>query len=154
MCDGSGGSGAMSAPAAIVTGEPMARKRKVNYPPAKTANRPPPATGAPGDAPYVRQTVATINLSAAKGQKGLAVGSRVRIIGTGLYANEAATIEKLVNGVIPQAVVRTDAGKHRQVRTIDLEPLPPGTPRTVAEPAAAEPAASATEATEPTESAS
>ena len=112
----------------------MARKRKVNYPPAKTANRPAPATGAPGDAPYVRQTVATINLSAAKGQKGLSVGSRVRIVGTGLYANEAATIEKLVNGVIPQAVVRTDAGKHRQVRTIDLEPLPPGTPRTTTEP--------------------
>lgn len=114
----------------------MARKRKVNYPPAKTANRPAPPTGAPGDAPYVRQTVATINLSAAKGQKGLSVGSRVRIVGTGLYANEAATIEKLVNGVIPQAVVRTDAGKHRQVRTIDLEPLPPGTPAASPEPAA------------------
>ena len=111
----------------------MARKRKVNYPPAKTANRPAPATGAPSDAPYVRNTVATINLGAAKGQSGLTVGSRVRIPGPGLYANEAATIEKLINGVIPQAVVRTDAGKHRQVRTIDLEPLAAGGPPSAGE---------------------
>jgi len=32
-----------------------------------------------------------------------------------LYAGEIATIEKLVSGVIPQAVVRTEAGKTRQV---------------------------------------
>ena len=119
------------------------RKRKVNYPPAKTANRPAPATGAPTDAPYVRATVATIDLRAGKGQAGLTVGSRVRIVGTGLYANEAATIERLINGVIPQAVVRTDAGKNRQVRTIDLEPLPPGS-----KPAAPGPAADATEPTD------
>ena len=102
------------------------RKRKVNYPPAKTANRPPPATGLPTDAPYVRPTVATIDLTAGKGRAGLAVGGRVRIAGTGLYAGETAVIEKLVTGVIPQAVVRTEAGKTRQVRTIDLEPVGPG----------------------------
>ena len=51
----------------------MAR-RKVTYPPAKTANRPPPATGLPTDAPYVRPTVATIDTTAAKGRAGLSVG--------------------------------------------------------------------------------
>jgi hypothetical protein len=102
------------------------RKRKTTYPPAKTANRPPPASGLPSDAPYVRPTVATIDLSAGKGKSGLAVGGRVRISGTGLYAGEIAVIERLVSGVIPQAVVRTEAGKTRQVRTIDLEPVAAG----------------------------
>jgi hypothetical protein len=100
-------------------------KRKVNYPPAKTANRPAPPTGLPEDAPYVRPTVATIDLTAGKGRAGLSVGSRVRITGSGLYSGESAVIERLSNGVIPSAVVRTEAGKTRQVRTIDLEPLGP-----------------------------
>lgn len=99
------------------------RKRKVNYPPAKTANRPAPATGLASDTPYVRPTVATIDLNAGKGRAGLSVGGRVRISGTGLYSGEIAVIEKLVSGVIPQAVVRTEAGKTRQVRTIDIEPV-------------------------------
>jgi hypothetical protein len=47
----------------------------------------------------------------------------VRINGTGLYSGEQATIEKLTTGAIPSAVVRTDAGRTRQVRTIDLEPV-------------------------------
>lgn len=101
------------------------RKRKVTYPPAKTANRPAPASGLPTDPPYVRPTVATIDLTAGKGRAGLSVGGRVRIAGSGLYSGETATIEKLVTGVIPQAVVRTEAGKTRQVRTIDLEPVAP-----------------------------
>ena len=99
------------------------RKRKVTYPQAKTANRPAPATGLPTDPPYIRPTVATIDLTAGKGRAGLTVGGRVRISGTGLYSGEIATIEKLVTGVIPQAVVRTEAGKPRLVRTIDLEPV-------------------------------
>jgi hypothetical protein len=98
-------------------------KRKVNYPPAKTANRPPPPTGLPDDVPYVRPTVAIIDTSAGKGRTGLAVGGKVRIAGNGLYAGETAVIERLSNGVIPSAVVRTEAGKTRQVRTIDLEPI-------------------------------
>jgi hypothetical protein len=102
------------------------RKRKVTYPPAKTANRPAPPSGLPTDPPYVRPTVATIDLTAGKGKAGLTVGGRVRISGTGLYSGEIAVIEKLVTGVIPQAVVRTEAGKSRQVRTIDLEPVGPG----------------------------
>lgn len=104
------------------------RKRKVTYPPAKTANRPPPASGLPNDAPYVRPTVATIDLNAGKGRKGLTVGGKVRIAGTGLYAGEIAVIEKLTSGVIPSAVVRTEAGKTRQVRTIDLEPVTASAP--------------------------
>lgn len=102
----------------------MAR-RKVTYPPPKTANRPAPPTGLPDDAPYVRPTVAIIDTSAGKGRAGLTVGGKVRITGTGLYAGETAVIERLANGVIPSAVVRTEAGKTRQVRTIDLEPIGP-----------------------------
>ena len=102
-------------------------KRKVTYPPAKTANRPPPPTGLPDDAPYVRPTVAIIDLTAGKGRGGLSVGARVRIAGNGLYSGEFAVIERLANGVIPSAVVRTEAGKTRQVRTIDLEPVGPAT---------------------------
>ena len=103
-------------------------KRKVTYPPAKTANRPPPATGLPDDAPYVRPTVAIIDVNAGKGRAGLSVGARVRISGSGLYSGEFAVIERLANGVIPSAVVRTEAGKTRQVRTIDLEPAGPAGP--------------------------
>jgi hypothetical protein len=33
-------------------------------------------------------------------------------------------IEKLSGGVIPTALVRTEAGRTRQARTIDLEPIP------------------------------
>ena len=98
-------------------------RRKVTYPPPKTANRPPQPTGAPPDVPYQRPTVATIDLEASKGRSGLSVGGRVRITGSGLYSGEIAVIEKLTSGVIPSAVVRTEAGKARQVRTIDLEPV-------------------------------
>jgi hypothetical protein len=67
--------------------------------------------------------VATIDLNASSGRAGLSVGDRVRIAGGGLYAGEAAVIEKLTSGVIPAALVRTEAGRTRQVRTIDLEPI-------------------------------
>jgi hypothetical protein len=70
--------------------------------------------------------VATIDLNASRGKAGLAVGDRVRIAGSGLYTGEAAVIEKMVGGVIPAALVRTEAGRTRQVRTIDLEPLAAG----------------------------
>ena len=80
-----------------------------------------------GDTPYQRPTVASINLAAGAGRAGLKPGDRVRITGTGLYSGEIATIDRLVSGVIPAAVVRTEAGRTRQVRTIDLEPVGPGT---------------------------
>jgi len=69
--------------------------------------------------------VASINLSASAGRAGLKVGDRVRITGQGLYAGDIATIERLTSGAIPSAVVRTEAGRTRQVRTIDLEPVGP-----------------------------
>jgi hypothetical protein len=100
-----------------------ARKRRTTYPPPR--NLPP----RPGDAPgppepqYQRPTVASINLSAGVGRAGLKAGDRVRISGGGLYSGELGTIDKLTNGVIPSAVVRTDSGRTRQVRTIDLEPV-------------------------------
>jgi hypothetical protein len=67
--------------------------------------------------------VATIDVNAGSGRAGLSVGDRVRISGSGLYSGEAAVIEKLTSGVIPAALVRTEAGRTRQVRTIDLEPI-------------------------------
>src|SRR3954464_15913221 len=98
------------------------RKRKTVYPPARTNTKQPPRPGA-GPETYVRPTVATIDLTASGGGAGLAVGDRVRIPGGGLYAGEAAIIEKITAGVIPAALVRTEAGHTRQVRTIDLEPI-------------------------------
>jgi hypothetical protein len=56
------------------------------------------------------------------GRAGLTVGARVRILGSGLYAGELAVIERMVNGPIPSASVRTEAGLTRLARTVDLEP--------------------------------
>jgi hypothetical protein len=67
--------------------------------------------------------VVSINLTAGSGRSGLNVGDRVRITGSGLYSGETAIIDRLTQGVIPSAVVRTEAGRTRQVRTIDLEPI-------------------------------
>jgi len=68
--------------------------------------------------------VASINLSASTGRAGLKVGDRVRITGTGLYSGETAVVESIAGGVIPAADVRTEAGRTRRVRTIDLVPAP------------------------------
>ena len=35
---------------------------------------------------------------------------------------EIAVIERMANGAIPSAAVRTEAGRARTVRTVDLEP--------------------------------
>ena len=71
----------------------------------------------------VRPNLVAIDVTAGAGRTGLKVGTRVRINGTGLYAGEEATIEKLVAGVIPAATVRTASGGTRRVRTIDLDPI-------------------------------
>jgi len=101
------------------------RRRKVVYPPAKTATKGAPAT--PGFDPRnpPGRTV-SINLDAAMGRGNLRPGDRVRII-SGLYAGETAVVESTVGGVIPAAVVRTEGGRTRRTRTVDLEPLLPGT---------------------------
>jgi hypothetical protein len=97
------------------------RKRKVTYPVARTATRQPKTVGGPGDPTYVRSTVANINMAALEVRDDLVVGNRVKIGGNGLYAGELAVIEAIVAGVIPAAMVRTDAGKTRRVRAVDLE---------------------------------
>lgn len=102
------------------------RKRKVTYPVAKTATRQPQAMTT--EPRMERPQVATIDVNASRGRAGLAIGSRVRITGSGLYSGEPAVIERLMSSVIPSALVRTESGKTRQVRTIDLEPIAPTAP--------------------------
>jgi hypothetical protein len=97
------------------------RKRKVTYPVARTSRRPGGAAAAAPETVYVRTTVVAIDLNAKNGREGLKIGSRVRIGNTGLYSGEAAVIESLSGGVIPSAIVRTENGRSRRVRTIDLE---------------------------------
>lgn len=101
---------------------PSVRKRKVAYPPPRNKKAPPAAPTV--EPTYVRPTVVSINLNAGAGQVGFSVGDKVRIVGTGLYSGEAAVIESFAGGVIPSAVVRTEAGRTRRVRTIDLERIP------------------------------
>lgn len=98
------------------------KKRKVTYPVARTATRQVRGAGLLGDrAAYARSTLAEINLSALTGRKDISVGDRVRIGGGGLYAGELAVVDSLVGGLIPAAAVRTEAGKTRRVRAVDLE---------------------------------
>jgi len=115
-------------------------KRKVNYPPAKTATKRAPAPTP--DPNIIRPNLATINLTAGAGRAGFAVGDRVRIEASGTYSGEIAVIERLSAGVIPSALVRTDGGGTRQVRTIDLVPAPTATTAAATEPADSEPAES------------
>jgi hypothetical protein len=100
-----------------------ARKRKVTYPVPRTAKKPAPIVGVGSEPAHVRTSVVAIDVTAGGGRTGLALGDRVRIIGTGLYAGEAAVIERFAGGVVPAALVRTESGRTRQVRTIDLEPI-------------------------------
>ncbi len=96
-------------------------KRKNVYQQRGGGNRRPPAPGS--DASVERPNLATINSQAVIGRAGFRVGDRVRIEGSGMFAGEAAVIEKLVGSVIPSALVRTESGGTRQARTIDLVPL-------------------------------
>jgi hypothetical protein len=100
------------------------KRRKVFYPPAKTATAP-GANPSPADtrAAAAAARVATINMDAMTGRADIRQGMRVQI-GSGLYAGELAIVESVVGGVIPAAVVRTEAGRARRVRTSDLIPAP------------------------------
>jgi hypothetical protein len=71
----------------------------------------------------VRSTVANINLAALDTRDDLSVGDRVKIGGGGLYAGEVAVVEAMIAGVIPAFMVRTEAGKTRRVRAVDIERL-------------------------------
>lgn len=107
------------------------RRKKVTYPPPKTATKGGSTAAAPDARTPVSRAV-TIDTTAMLGRGELRIGDRVRIM-SGLYAGEAAIVESVVGGVIPAALVRTEAGRTRRTRTIDLAPYRP-------EPAAADPA--------------
>jgi hypothetical protein len=98
------------------------RRKKVTYPPPKTATKGGAAT------PAIDRNIGravTIDLNAMIGKGDIQQGDRVRIM-SGLYAGETAVVESLVGGVIPAALVRTEAGRTRRTRTIDLTPYRPG----------------------------
>lgn len=101
------------------------RRRKVTYPPAKTATKgPAPILGATDPRNPAGRTV-SINLDAVVGRSSIGRGDKVRIL-SGLYAGEAAVVESEASGVIPAVMVRTESGRTRRSRTIDLEPIRPG----------------------------
>lgn len=107
------------------------RRKKITYPPAKTATK--GGSAAPVVDPR-NQSVRTVSIdtTAMLGRGELRIGDKVRIM-SGLYAGEAAIVESVVGGVIPAALVRTEAGRTRRTRTIDLapyraEPAPAATP--------------------------
>ena len=109
------------------------RRKKQTYPPAKTATKgqvaPLPGAFDPRNPPG--RTV-TINLAAGAG-RAIRVGDKVRIQ-SGLFAGEAAVVESEASGVISSVMVRTEAGRTRRARTIDLEPIRPGEGSPPAEP--------------------
>ena len=111
------------------------RRRKVTYPPPKTATSGGSAgpTAADLRAAAAAGRVAQINLQAMTGRADIVQGARVQIT-SGLFAGEFAIVESIVGGVIPAAVVRTEAGKTRRARTVDLIPTP--APRSAAPPSA------------------
>src|SRR3972149_5983198 len=97
------------------------RRRKVTYPPPKTATKgPPPLLGANDPRNPAGRTV-SINLSAVVGRSSIGLGDRVRIL-SGLYAGEAATVESVSGGVIPAVMVRTEAGRAREMLGVPVAP--------------------------------
>ncbi len=105
------------------------RRRKVTYPPPKTATsgNSSASAGADARAAAAASRVASINLQAMTGRAGIVPGTRVQIT-SGIYAGEFAIVESVVGGVIPAAIVRTEAGRSRRARTIDLVPSPAARP--------------------------
>jgi hypothetical protein len=97
------------------------RRKKVFTP------KPPPSPAQDERAAIAAARTVSINLDAIAGKTNVRQGARVRIV-SGLYAGELATVESLVSGVIPAAVVRTDAGRTRRVRAVDLQPAGPEAP--------------------------
>jgi len=101
------------------------KRKKVFYPKARTGAPAPPgsigAAGADARAAFAAAGTVTIDTAALRAGAGVREGDRVRIQ-SGLFAGELATVESVVSGVIPAAVIRTDAGRTRRVRAIDLVP--------------------------------
>jgi hypothetical protein len=104
------------------------KRKKVFYPKARPGAPAPPGTpGADARAAAAAARTVSIDVDAARAGAGIRIGDRV-MIQSGLYAGEMATVESVVGGVIPAAVIRTDAGRARRARAIDLvrgsEPTP------------------------------
>lgn len=97
----------------------MARKQRQYFPTKKAKGGP----VGPAREPIIPPSLAVIDTTAGKGRAGIVKGSKVTILGTGLYAGEVAVVEEVLGGVIPAALVRTESGKTRRVRTIDLGPV-------------------------------
>jgi hypothetical protein len=97
----------------------VTRKRKVIYPPSRSAK----AAPAPNRMPINPPSLAVINLDAAMGRSDIFVGLRVSVPASAANPAETGVVERLVPGVIPAAMVRTESGKTRRVRTIDLAPV-------------------------------
>jgi hypothetical protein len=99
------------------------RRKKVTYPKPKTATASGAATAASADAraAAAASRSVSIDLRALSAGSDVVLGGRVQIA-SGLYAGEFATIESVAGGVLPAVVVRTDAGRTRRVRAIDLVP--------------------------------
>ena len=98
------------------------RRKKVFYPKSRPGAPGPGQTAADARAAAAAERSVSINLAAITGRSDIRQGARVRIK-SGLYEGELATVESVVGGVIPAAVVRTDAGRTRRVRTIDVVPV-------------------------------
>jgi hypothetical protein len=105
----------------------MTRKRKVVYPPSRSSKGTPP----PRVPQVTPATVAVINTQAAAGRSEIVPGMRVVIQSSGRYTGETAVVQSLVPGVIAAAIVRTEGGQTRRVRTVDLVQAP----KVAAEPA-------------------
>jgi hypothetical protein len=101
------------------------RRRKVTYPPPKTATKGAPAVLGANDPRNPAGRTVSINVAAAAGRASIRLGEHVRIL-SGLYVGETAVVESVASGVISSAMVRTEAGRTRRARTIDLEPIRPG----------------------------
>lgn len=104
------------------------KRKKVFYPKARPgAPAPAGSPGADARAATAAARTVSINLDAMRAGGNVRQGDRVQIQ-SGLYAGELATVESVVGGVIPAAVIRTDAGRTRRVRAIDLVPAPKADP--------------------------
>lgn len=106
----------------------MARKRKVAWTPPRPSRGGAPAAPRPVTPP----TVAVIDLNAGRGRADIVAGGRVRINGSGPFAGETGTIERVIGGAIPAALVRTASGRSGRVRLVDCEPLRGDEPKAVA----------------------
>ena len=98
----------------------MARRKKPFVPKSRPGAPAAPGTpGAEARAAAAAASTVSINLDAMRAGAGIEKGDRIQIK-SGLYAGEFGTVESVVGGVIPAAVIRTDSGRTRRIRAVDL----------------------------------